>query len=480
MAERGQGWLTKVRRKNGYVWLHHFYVTRNLDGRRVETTRTIGTVTKFPRKSDAWAEAMRRGQVGISGRMTIAALIESYEKTELPHKAPSTQEQHKKILHDYIRVRWGKTYVDEVRVLELKKRFMAIAEKNSLAAQSVQKIKQVFHRLYRYGCQNELLAANLNPVRDCDIRGVGTKRKSRPIVIPPEIAWKIAMDLPIMRRTLVLLAAATGMRVSELLGLQWGDIEWNAQIIHLNRTWLYGYVGEGKSEESRKLVPIGKRVTEFLSEWHRETPYAATKDWMFPSFKLKGKKPISGSQFVKDYIRPAFIQHGLIDAEYSVRAGTLATVLITEEKVDPKKGSGAFAPCIVRHHDGHLHACTRRRKAEGSGEIRGPAGAVKTECSRLVQFIALRPKAFPIWLFDPVLRELARSALSSHDHTPTVAAAHGSAEFQGEATIQTHWRGTPWVARSSLHQDSLIGEFVHGRDPLCRKGPDSMHLDSRV
>lgn len=157
---------------------------------------------------------------------------------KLPHKAPSTQEQHKKILHDYVRARWGKAYVDEVRVLELKHWFMAIAKQKNLAAQSVQKTKQVFGRLYAYGYENELIAPNLNPVRACNIRGIGTKRKSKVIVVSPEIAWQIAMDLPILHRTLVLLAAATGMRISELLGLRWGDIEWDAQIIHINRTWL--------------------------------------------------------------------------------------------------------------------------------------------------------------------------------------------------------------------------------------------------
>jgi len=92
----------------------------------IPTTRTIGSVSKFPRKSDAWAEVQRLRGVGVSGRLTVAALIESYEKTELPQKARSTQEQHRLILHDYIRPRWGTTYVDEVRVLELKQWFMAI------------------------------------------------------------------------------------------------------------------------------------------------------------------------------------------------------------------------------------------------------------------------------------------------------------------------------------------------------------------
>src|SRR5262249_53537974 len=146
----------------------------------------------------------------------------------------------------------------------------AIAKENNLAAQSVQKIKQVFGRLYAYGNENELIAANLNPVRAVNLRGIGTKRKSKVIVVPPEIAWQIAMDLPIMRRTLVLLAAATGMRISELLGLKWGDIDWEAKIIRINRTWVYGQEGEGKSEESRQPVAVGDRMARLLREWHLE------------------------------------------------------------------------------------------------------------------------------------------------------------------------------------------------------------------
>ena len=131
------------------------------------------------------------------------------------------------------------------------------------------------------------------------------------IVVPPEIAWQIAMELPIMSRTLVLLAAATGLRTSELLGLRWGDIDWEGQTIHLNRTWL-GYVGDGKTPESREPAAMGVRMTEFLRTWHRETPYAEDTDWIFPSFRLRGKNPISGSQFVKDHIRPRFIKHGIM------------------------------------------------------------------------------------------------------------------------------------------------------------------------
>ena len=87
-----------------------------------------------------------------------------------------------------------------------------------------------------------------------------------------------------------------------------------------------------------------------LAGGHRQTPYAGANDWVFASAKLRGARPISGSQFVKDYLRPKFLEHSLIDANYAGRAGlhafrhSLATVLIVDEKVDPKTAKG-----ILRH-----------------------------------------------------------------------------------------------------------------------------------
>ena len=115
---------------------------------------------------------------------------------------------------------------------------------------------------------------------------------------------------------------------------------------------------------------MGRRMTEFLQEWHRETPYAAATDWVFPSLKLNGKKPISGSQFVKDHIRPQFIKHRLIDADFRGRAGldafrhSLATVLITEEQVDQT------AQGILRHANSDV--AMEIYMPAGRGEEEGP------------------------------------------------------------------------------------------------------------
>ena len=167
MSTRGQGWLTKAKRKKGDVWLHHFYQTRESDGARVETCRTVGLVSKFPREADVWAEverSQRISTIGKSGRATVSALAESYRTTELPLKSQSTRELHNHELNRYILPRWGKTYVDEVRVLEIKKWLIAIAEEQGFTTESIGKTKHVFSRLFSYGSENELIPVNLNPV----------------------------------------------------------------------------------------------------------------------------------------------------------------------------------------------------------------------------------------------------------------------------------------------------------------------------
>jgi len=66
-----------------------------------------------------------------------------------------------------------------------------------------------------------------------------------------------------------------------------------------------------------------------------------------PYRQKKGDSPSPGR---RKRFRPRFIKYGLIEAEYKGRAGlhafrhSLATVLITEENVDPKTAQG-----ILRH-----------------------------------------------------------------------------------------------------------------------------------
>lgn len=86
-----------------------------------------------------------------------------------------------------------------------------------------------------------------------------------------------------MIRVVVLAAATTGLRQSELLGLRWKDVDWTAQRIRVRNAWVRGeHSGEGKSDLStRRSVPMADRLATELARWSQRTDFAGDDDLVF-------------------------------------------------------------------------------------------------------------------------------------------------------------------------------------------------------
>ena len=112
-------------------------------------------------------------------------------------------------------------------------------------------------------------------------------------------------------RTMAWLDALTGPRGSELFGLQWADIDFEAATLQIRRGIVYGVAGATKSEASRSRLPIAKPVLDSLLRWRSETPYAAPNDWVFASPQTKGKRPYWGNTLVRRHLRVAAGKAGI-------------------------------------------------------------------------------------------------------------------------------------------------------------------------
>ena len=76
------------------------------------------------------------------------------------------------------------------------------------------------------------------------------------MILSPEQAYAVLLNLQEPERTLTLLAADTGLRISECLGLQWQDVSFAEAVIQVRRTWTCGQVGWPKSKASKGPVPL--------------------------------------------------------------------------------------------------------------------------------------------------------------------------------------------------------------------------------
>ena len=104
-------------------------------------------------------------------------------------------------------------------------------------------------------------------------------RRGRPGPAPPRPPDVLG---PVLR-VLILAAAMTGLRRSELLGLRWRDVDWEAQRVRVRNAYVLGeHSSEGKSELStRRSVPIADRLFRELDRWSRRTTFGADDELVF-------------------------------------------------------------------------------------------------------------------------------------------------------------------------------------------------------
>ena len=94
------------------------------------------------------------------------------------------------------------------------------------------------------------------------------------ILMPAEIKALIN-GLALREHTLVLLAASTELRQSEIFGLKSGDIDFAQGTMSVTRSIVYGVVGSCKTESSQKPVPIHPILADSLVQWREHCLHQA-------------------------------------------------------------------------------------------------------------------------------------------------------------------------------------------------------------
>jgi integrase len=75
---------------------------------------------------------------------------------------------------------------------------------------------------------------------------------------------------------MLVLVAATGMRMSEMLGLKWSDISEDRGEIRVRRTYVYGELETGaKTRLSKSSIAMHHVLGQLLREWRAEAVYAS-------------------------------------------------------------------------------------------------------------------------------------------------------------------------------------------------------------
>ena len=363
MARFQRGSLRVESRKDGPTWVLRYFITRSSDSRRVEHKLAVGLVRDLPTESSAWAEVEKQhlqtqiNRPDFRGRVTFADLAQHYMQHELGEqteavdpKSHTTIAGYKRILRNRCLDRWGKRNALGIEPLEIEQWLRAIKREEGLQNPTLDKTRRVMSLVFKHGQRYGLIprSEESNPLRFVRCK---TTSDYGAMILTPQQAFVVLMQLQEPERSLTLLAASAGLRISECLGLQWQDVSFPESIIRVRRTWTCGRVGAPKSKASHTPVPLHPLLAGFMQGWKNSTPYSQSSDWVFASFRCKGKQPRVANMLVEDHLRPAAVLAGVLKDGEKVRFGfhnlrhSLASFLV-RSKIDPKT-----VQALLRHSD---------------------------------------------------------------------------------------------------------------------------------
>jgi integrase len=309
-----QGSVQREKRRSGPdVWIFRWRET-GTDGTSRRRKAIVGTVHTLSTEADALkaAQALRIDANQQTPRVdagpdTVAALVAHYRLKELANdrngrKAYSTRTAYEYYLSNWILPRWENHKLDQVKPVAVEDWLDGIKRARGTKA----KIRNMMSALFTHAMRYEW--TDKNPIK---LVRQSAKRERIPEVLELHELQLLLSKLEVRERTLVLLDAGTGLRVSELLALRWQDVDFDTLELNVTRSIWHQVVGDCKTEASAKPVPLDSYMADDLQRWRRQCSYPRDDDYIFASELMKGKQPYWPDNLMKRHILPVARANGI-------------------------------------------------------------------------------------------------------------------------------------------------------------------------
>ena len=269
--------MSKIRvRKRGSTYYFSFEAGRKPDGKR----RTIehGGYDDEQAAYDAGVKAYtdwKHGEIGITTeRVSVAEYLESYVNVREPELRRSSVAMYRSTFRQINRYVGG-IVLQDLRprdVDSMLRRMLA----DGLARKSLSTIKSIFKTALDYAVYPAELISS-NPVAAIKVPRGGKEHVIKRTVIGDRLLRHLLTEsFPEGHYMHIwcLIAYHTGMRVSEICGLTWSDVDFNTGLLRISRQIVAtkGFVGFGppKTPSSEREIYLDRKILAELKKWQRE------------------------------------------------------------------------------------------------------------------------------------------------------------------------------------------------------------------
>ena len=327
--------------KRGKYWVLRYWQDVFQDGRRTRQRKRIklapATMPEREVKKIA-AEHLRpmnQGLVTIGSATNFTEFVDNvYTPVSLIKMASSTQDRYEGIIDNYLKPQFGGLCLRDISVLTVD-RYISDLGKTKLSHESMDKIRDVLSSILGSAVRYELLVKN--PVEGIRLPKPKPGKRSKPFIMPEQFTALVNL-IAEPYASMVYVAVYTGLRVSELIGLKWGDI--GESSITIDERYCRGDWGIPKSEASTATVPVNGSVIQRIDRLktlvvdvragravrkYQVVKASGAEDLVFAS--LINQKPMRDNNILVRHIKPAARKLGLAYVNWQVLRRSFATWL---------------------------------------------------------------------------------------------------------------------------------------------------------
>jgi integrase len=292
--------------------------------RRREST-ILGYACEITRRqalklADEHLRPLNMGKVTPLSSLTFGQFVErQFVPNFLPTLKLSTQKRYRQTLDTHLLPAFGDTRLCEIGTLDVQ-RFVLQKMERGLGWESCSHLKNLISKVFGMAKRWNFFAVD-NPAQGVELPEKKAAREKH--VLSPQQIRALLMLLKEPCRTMLLLGVLTGLRIGEILGLRWKDVDFTLGELRVEQAVYRGTVGTPKTKGSRRVLPLPEAVMISL----RPLQGSASEDSLV--FRTEENTPYRDNNLRHRELKPAGVKIGAPWLSWHTLRRTHATLLQT-------------------------------------------------------------------------------------------------------------------------------------------------------
>ncbi len=261
---------------------------------------------------------------------------------------PNTRAEYESMLKLYILPYFGKIRMNRINKQLCAQFVEYLRKEKKTSATNINHIVKVLKRVLNQAVEEEYLL--VNPAKD--IKPLRVEKKESEYYTLDEIHRLLNAADDTFSRAFLALACLGGLRVSEISGLKWKDIDFENKIVHVRRQYQagVGYLSP-KNDEERDVPMVGELLEIMEAHMASQGQHRGDED---PVFSRKGGLPFTSYRNL--YERSAE-RAGLKRIRFHDLRHSACSAMITSGMPEPivQRIMGHKSASMTRHYT-HIHA----------------------------------------------------------------------------------------------------------------------------